>query len=194
MTIELLPSDDLAAMFEMAWQALAAAVVDPNSPFRWPVVATVGLNGPSARLMVLRSVDRKARTLSFYTDRRAKKVGEVIADPRVAITGYDPEARLQLRFYGMGNLRTGSAVADRWHAIGDSGRRAYATIQAPGSRLDAAGSGLPGEIAHADGEANFAVFEVTVTQFEWLELASSGHRRARYEYLDEVWAGCWRVP
>lgn len=190
----LLPGNDLEAMFESAWQRLEQAAVDPDSALRWPVVATVGNNGPSARLMVLRSVDRKARTLAFYTDRRAAKVDEIAADSRVAITGYDPAMRLQLRLHGTGKLLTGNDVAARWRAIGDSGRQAYATTQPPGSRLEAPGSGLPPEIVPADSEAHFAVFEVAVSRLEWLFLASSGHRRARYDYESGAWVGSWRVP
>lgn len=189
-----LPGDDLAAMFHLAWQRLEDAVVDPDSPLRWLVVATNGEHGPSARLMVLRDVDRGSRTLFFYTDRRAVKVGEIAADPRVAITAYDPALRLQLRLNGVGRLAIGSAGTRRWQAIGDSGRQAYATSLPPGSRLVEPGSGLPPEIVPADFEANFAVLAVVVNRLEWLWLAAAGHRRARYCHRDGAWTGSWRVP
>lgn len=181
-------------MFDTVWCLLEAAVVDPASALRWPVVATVSADGPSARLMVLRSADRVAGTLAFYTDQRAAKVAELTDDPRIAITGYDPASRLQLRLYGTATLLTGSPVSKRWHAIGDSERQAYATTLPPGSRLDAPGSGLPVEAALWDCKANFAVLEVSVIQLEWLLLAASGHRRARHEYRDNRWSGSWLVP
>ena len=191
---ELPRGDDLAAMFDAVWRCFAEAVVEPDAPLRWPVVATMTPSGPSARLMVLRGVDAAARTLRFYTDRRAAKVAELAADPRVAVTGYDPAARLQLRLRGCGRILGGSAVADCWRGIGDSGRRAYATIAAPGTRLDGPGSGLPAEIVPAEAEANFAILEVTADRLEWLLLAPSGHRRARYEFANGSWTGSWRVP
>lgn len=194
MAAESLPGDDLTAMFDIVWQQLARAVADAGSALRWPVVATSGVNGPSARVMVLRNVDRDACTLWFYTDLRAAKVVEVSVDSRIAVTGYDPEARLQLRLQGEGRMLTGAAVASRWQEIGVSGRKAYATLRPPGSRLDEPGSGLPHEISAADAEANFAVLEVRVDQLEWLLLASSGHRRARYKYVDGAWRSSWCVP
>lgn len=181
-------------MFVAVWQHLEQAAVDPDASLRWPVVATVGVDGPSARLMVLRAVDRDARTLSFYTDRRAAKAVELASDSRIALTGYDASSQLQLRLQGIGYLLTGSSAAARWHTIGDSGRRAYATTQAPGSRLDRPGSGLPEQVLTADAQANFAVLEVIVDQLEWLLLAASGHRRARYEHIGGMWDGSWRVP
>ena len=75
---------------------------------------------------------------------------------------------------------------------------------APGTPLAEPSSGLPDWIAGKQPEeeqlagyrANFAALLVEVDTIEWLYLANSGHRRARWQWdaLQNSWAGRWLIP
>ncbi len=183
----------LAAGFDRAWALLAAAPGDPASGLRWPVVATIGRDGPDARVMVLRAVDRAHNTLAFYSDHRAAKIAALAADPRVAITGYDTTTRLQLRLTGIASVTTDGAAADAaWAAIASAGRTAYQSILPPGTLV--AGPPPVPPIPPDAGRESFAVVSVQLERFEWLDLSVPGHRRALHVRDGSTWRGRWLVP
>ena len=156
-------------------------------------MATASAGNPDARVMVLRTVDRAAGTLAFYTDVRAAKVARLAANPRVAVTGYDHATRLQLRLHGDASVATdGDAVDDAWAALSDRGRTAYQSVDPPGTPVarPPAASRAPAD----GGRAQFAVVTVILDQFEWLDLAVAGHRRAQYVRNGTLWTGQWLVP
>ena len=196
------PSDDLDGMLDTVWAMLAAGSSDRRAALHTPTVATIVDGMPSARVMVLRGADRDLRRLTFHSDIRAVKVAALGTEPRVAVTGYDADARLQFRLGGVATVRSGSAVAARWAAIGGFGRRAYQTTLPPGSTLGSPGSGLPADLDTVDaaavagdaGSANFAVIEIVLDRIEWLLLAHDGHRRAAYDHGGNGWTGRWLVP
>jgi len=194
--------DDLGVMLDRLWALLDNGSRDRHAALHLPTVATVIDGAPSARVMVLRAVERKSRRLTFHSDRRAEKIAGLAADARLTVVGYDAGARLQLRLGGSAVVRSGAAVSARWAAMDGFGRRAYRTVLPPGSPLDSPGTGLPPQFEQsrrdeAPGEAgaeNFAVLEVTLDRLEWLLLAHDGHRRAVFKYRSPGWAGQWLVP
>lgn len=186
-------SDALPVLLGRAWSMLATASENPAAAMRLLTVATGGADGPDARTMVLRAVDPQAGMIGFYTDRRAAKVAMMIADPRVAIVGYEPVSRIQLRLQGRASVATsGDNVDSAWSAIGEDGRDAYRAVPAPGSPIEQPSEGWPS--ADRSGRADFAVVTIVLTHIEWLELTRRGHRRAAWTFADDGWAGSWRVP
>ena len=178
--------DDLARV----WAGFAAAVADRASPLRLPVVATVAADGAAARTMVLRAVDAASATLTFFTDARAVKVGDLVH--RVAVVAYDADARWQIRLTGEGAVVTAGAAADAyWSALPPASRVAYATVAAPGTPL------ARPEAVHLPADevrANFAVLIVTVDRLDTLDLAIAGHRRVRHDRRAGCWVSTWLVP
>ena len=143
---------------------------------------------------MLRATDRDRATLQFYTDLRSAKIAVVLADRRVALAGYDPDMRLQLRLRGDAAVSgSGDAVDARWARLGPASRRNYQTALPPGTVLDAPGDGL-GDAFADGGRANFAVVTVTLDRLEWLRLGDAGHRRAAYARVAGAWTGSWRIP
>lgn len=184
---------ELPALLDRAWSMLETAVSDRHAPMRWLTVATGGADGPDARVMVLRGADRSTGTLNFYSDRRAAKITAILADPRVAIIGYDPASRVQLRLRGRAAVSTGGSSVDAaWAAIGETGRDAYRTDTAPGSPIACTSDGWPA--AGRSGRADFAVVTVTLTHIESLDLAATGHLRASWQPAVDGWHGTWRTP
>lgn len=181
---------------------LQAGASDRKSAAHTPVVATVTAEGaPSQRVMILREVDWDNRRLRFHTDVRSAKVGE--ADGAAAsVLIYDPKAKIQLRIGGTCRVEQDGPIADAaWQSSTLFARRCYMAEESPGLVTDAPTSGLPpaiegrqpSEADIAPARANFAVLIVTYDCIEWLYLANSGHRRARFTW-EEGWQGNWLVP
>src|SRR3546814_19981312 len=53
--------------------------------------------GCALRTVVLRTVDSEARALWFYTDLRSRKIGEIQAEPRIALLFHSLSSHPQLR-------------------------------------------------------------------------------------------------
>jgi pyridoxamine 5'-phosphate oxidase len=188
-----MPDLRLAAGLDRAWALLATAVVDRAAGLRLPVVATVSGGDPDARIMVLRAVDHDAGTIAFHSDRRAAKVAMVAAEPRVAVTGYDGAARVQLRLHGTATVSAGGAAVDvAWAGLPESARDTYRRAAAPGTPV-AVPPELPVVTPADGGRDRFAVVTVTLDRIEWLDLAVPGHRRAVHRRVDG-WRGAWLVP
>ena len=152
------PPDDLGALAVRIAGRLAEAAERRHGAWRTPVLATATPQGPSARVIVLRALNADTRRLELFTDARSAKVGEIAADPRVALTFWDPETSEQLRMAGQAEAVADSErVADRWAAIGPAGHALY------------------------DGDTRrFVVLDVVWNRWDWLWIGADPHRRARF--------------
>jgi pyridoxamine 5'-phosphate oxidase len=192
--------DDLDASLAHAFGLLSRGVADRRSEFHHPVVATVGSDGrPRLRTVILRGFDMAKRELRFHTDRRAQKVAELAAEPRISLLGYDPAAKIQLRIEGRAVPHTDDAVADAaWEAAKFFSRQCYGIAPGPGTPLNAgADFALPEttEEGTAPGRAHFTAVVVTMDSLEWLYLAAQGHRRARFVWDGEgAFSSSWLAP
>jgi pyridoxine/pyridoxamine 5'-phosphate oxidase len=169
---------------------LVRASRDRKSAWRTPVLATVGLDGaPRARVLVLRRVEPEAGVLWLHTDRRAAKWAELSADPRVALTFWDPRRVLQLRMEGRARLEEDAAVlVEAWARVPEGSRRNYATADAPGSpRL--------GDVAHVpDGRPNFAMVAIRAERLDWLWLGPVAHQRGESRRVETGWESRALIP
>lgn len=174
--------DELAQAFRL----FARGVADRRSAFHTPSVATAGADGaPRIRTVVLRSCDAAGRTLGFHTDLRAAKVGQLRADPAVALHVYDSGLRIQVRARGLAALHHEDEVTRAaWRAASPSSRDTYRVSQGPGSVVPGPEAVDPLGLGHEDAYARFVAVRVTVTELEWLHLASAGHRRVRFTWPD----------
>ena len=81
-------------------------------------------------------------------------------------------------------------------------RKCYLATTAPGTKSDNPTSGIPeqynGKTVPIDetelGYEHFAIIESTIHSFEWLYLASKGHRRAKIELTDGDPKTYWLTP
>lgn len=176
--------DDLKLCLDYAWQLLEAGASDRTSGMHTPVVVSVGIDGrPHGRTVVLRHVDADRRTARFHTDLRSGKVEEYRRNPAVEMVAYEPAQRIQLRLGGSVQIHHDDDVADAaWAGSQIPSRECYRQSARPGS------TGYdPNELAALsidDGRANFAAVELHVRSIEWLFLAHTGHRRARFSWPD----------
>lgn len=180
---------DFTSIDESAWAALQEAAAEPRSPFRHLVLCSVGRgHTPRARTLVLRSARRTRRELELHTDTRSPKWQELGANPKVTILGYDPAARLQLRFEGEVELHSPGAPRNsrawrelsRWtRATYRGGRPGEALVLPPDETEDAAfDEAEPSD----DGRRHFGVLTFRAASLDWLRLERGDHRRLLLTY------------
>jgi pyridoxamine 5'-phosphate oxidase len=198
--------DDLDLSFSKAWDLIEPGARKRTSPAHTPVVATIDARGhPQARIMVLREADRLTRRLRFHTDIRTSKCAEIGTNGTASVMMYDPEEKLQLRLSGLATVQTiGEMVDFAWRNSTPFARRCYMVQSAPGEPAAEPTSGLPEWIEGkqpteeqlVEARANFAILWFDVQVIEWLYLANTGHRRAKWMWLEEGtrWSGQWLVP
>lgn len=198
--------NDLSLSLAEAKRLVEPGATDRRSEAHCPSVATLDANGvPSQRVMILRQVDWSTRKLRFHSDARSTKTLTLSERNAASVLFYLPEAKIQLRLTGTMAITTaGDEIDQAWHAATLFARRAYMATAAPGSIVDQPVSGLPTFIEGrqpteediAPVRANFALLHVEFDTLEWLYLANSGHRRARWRWAAKTssWDGCWLIP
>lgn len=192
-------ADDLDGTLAEAMRLIARGASDRRSPFHTPSVATIGCDGrPKLRTVVLRAFDPVARTLRFHTDSRSAKIAELEADPSIALHGYDPAAKIQIRIEGRATIHGDDPIGEAaWSASQRMSRACYAVVPGPGTPMAGAGDfTLPEtDVEIGTGRIHFRAIVVAMDRLEWLWLAHGGHRRAEFAFAPgaEVSAR-WLVP
>lgn len=206
--LDIWSSDDeprLGVVLDEIWTLLEEGVTDRRHGFHTPVAATMRDSGGAAlRTVVLRHVDREARSLHFHTDIRSKKVKDLQADPRISFLFYDRGAQTQLRVDAVATVSHNDKVAEEaWGKLTMDSRREYLASEQPGEPSAWPTSGLPPEFQDRDptgeesekGYKEFAVISASFSNLEWLYVCHEGHRRARFDWTSEGELDTtWLVP
>lgn len=172
---------------EEIWKTLVRATVDKKHPWRVAGFSTAGTNGPQVRSVILRAVNAVEHQLVFYTDARSQKMADIAHDPRVALLFWNSRNNTQLRVCGKASRESSELIVnDCWDRIPDYARKDYATLSAPGTRIEQATSGYAINLA----KDNFVVLNVTVDSMDLLKLDRAGHLRVRMQ-LDNT--GGWNL-
>jgi hypothetical protein len=209
------PPDTLDALLDDCWKRLVVGAANRRSAFHQAVVATVDTDGaPEARIMVLRLIDRAERLAQLHTDQRSAKLDHLAREGRASLLFYDPGVRIQLRLGGRVRIHCGDDVAEAaWARSQRMSRLCYAAQIAPGAVIEApedalehldpdpsgeSGAGEQGSGSEEQelgrGFENFAVLRFRIERMEWLSLAASGHRRARFALAGSHPIGQWLAP
>jgi pyridoxamine 5'-phosphate oxidase len=195
--------NDLALSLDKAWSVIEPGISNRASAGHTPVVATVNSSGiPQQRVMVLRAADRNKRRLRFHTDARAAKNRQC---GQASVLMYDAQEKVQIRLEGLTLVQTvGDDVDSAWQNSTTFARRCYMAEVEPGSPVALPVSGLPEWIEGkqpveeqlASYRVNFALLWFDIQSIEWLYLANTGHRRAKWHWNDAIsgWSGRWLVP
>ena len=193
--------NDLELSFAKAWDVIEPGASKRTSPAHTPVVGTVDQQGhPQLRVMVVRKANQDTRLLRFHTDLRSFKISETARDNRASVLMYDPGEKLQLRLAGTAWVEhEGESVDAAWRDSTTFARRCYMAEAAPGTAADVPMSGLPpwiegkqpDEADLVDARQNFALLWFQVVSLEFLYLANSGHRRAKWFWNEgpRHWSG-----
>ena len=187
------------------WQELARAVQDRHHEWRTPVLATTQMGGapnartggvPNARVVVLREVDADLARLNIYTDSRSDKVSEIANHPDALLVFWSKRLSWQLRVRATMTVHTTGPLVDAaWERVRQTAAAGdYLSPAAPGSTLSAAPSSKDGtqptNPSNPTSQHHLAIIEAQIQEIDWLELARSGHRRARLRA--DTWD--WLIP
>lgn len=172
------------------WRELSRAVRDRHHAWRTPVIATACEDGSvNARTVVLRNVDKNEGQLQIFTDARSPKATELISEPKSVFVFWSSRLGWQLRVTVNVTLLTkGPQVELLWNAVkGSATASDYLSSFAPGTPLATISKKNTNESMQT---SHFAVLNAQVLEIDWLELARTGHRRARL--TNDTWE--WLTP
>jgi len=179
----------LESLLQKIENELVNAITLKNQPFRYFVLGTALENTPRLRTVVLRAVGPDF-SLVFYTDKRSKKVSELLQNPRASALFYDPEKFLQLRMDGALQLQDDEPERTKlWESIPERSRKDYTALSAPGNTLE-----NPEKVEHLKTDENFCVIKLIPSKMEYLQLNKSNHTRAEFVKRGNEWAGQFLVP
>ncbi|MEM9389680.1 MAG: pyridoxamine 5'-phosphate oxidase family protein [Bacteroidota bacterium] len=183
-------NDNLTQVILSIQHEIHRAAVDRKHPFRYVVLGTQ--DGTIAmRYIVLRKVEEDF-TFVLYTDHCSGKVGQIRNNPGCQLLFYHPQKKAQVIISGTMTVHHTDSVAEKhWQYVQGEARKAYCSIQAPGTPIN-----RPEEAYEWDSPMtfdHFAVLHFEPTRIAVLQLSGLEHLRAIFEKIDN-WKGTWVVP
>ena len=197
--------NDLSLTLAEIQRVIEDGAVNRHAASHNPVVANIDADGrPSQRVMILRECNWSGAKLRFHTDLRSDKITQLADRHDASVLIYDKDAKLQIRLSGKAFIGSKVAAENAWATSTEFARRCYMTQSAPGTLSDIPISGLPAWIEGKkpteemliSARENFAILHFEFDSIDWLYLANSGHRRAKFSYnkLNDAWDGQWLIP
>ena len=177
---------NLTNFFEKALKLLIRASVDKKSYARNVVVSISDGEYPSSRIMVLREVNAKDKSFTFFSDSNSEKCKLIDLNPKGSLTVWDRKNNLQIRIRG--NFSFEPDVIRYWSRLGDLAKKSYGNQPYPSMPIP--------KRWDYDNEPEISSFTVLIffaNKFDVLLLDKEKHCRAVYESKDS-WKGCWVVP
>ncbi len=159
-------------------------------PFRFFTLATSGVdNYARLRTMVLRKVT-KGLKLTFFTDKRSKKVIHIKENKRISLLFYHPEKLLQIRVEGIATINTDpKRLKKMWDELGPESKKSYTTKEAPGSVID-----NPVTLGYLKDGDHSCIVDVRPFRIEYLKLERPNHIRIRFFRDGKNWKSEFLVP
>ena len=195
--------NSLDKIYLKIWELLKIGLLNRNLPFHIPVFICGQDNISDGRMVVLRGINKKDKTLWFHTDIRSKKIKILKTNPIGSLLFYDKEEKIQLRIAGKVKINYQNSITkESWNKTTHMSRQCYLGKEAPGSDALSHTSGLTEEIDNHKysieeseiGYNNFCVVEIFIESIEWLYLAAKGHRRAYFSLKNNSLEKKWLIP
>lgn len=165
---------------------LRRALREKKHPFRHMAISTMGANGASGRMVVLRDLEQKPLTLWFHTDIRSGKIMDIRENPSISVLFWHPTSRLQVRLRAEAVIHYQNDVAKSWWNRLDSHiQAAYLNVMEPGSIITG-NSWTPSFNSGKPTDAYFAAVSGKIKEMDVLQLSRSGHIRAAFVYDDGI--------
>ncbi len=126
----------ISTIFSNIKSELTKGIAEYGHPFRFFTLGTISFdNTPNLRTVVFRDFSENL-DISFFTDKRSRKVAEIIKNEKVSILLYHPEKRIQLKIEGNASIIKNDKIITRyWNKIDDNSKNDYTTTLPPGSRV-----------------------------------------------------------
>ena len=169
---------------------LLQGVKQNDHHFRLATLGTVGLEYLARlRIVKLRNVSDDL-VLTFFTDKRSKKILHIKENPKVSLLFYNPEKMLQLRIEGIAEIiRDKNILGQQWQKVHAESKKDYSTAAAPGSEI-----GSQTAIEYLNDENFFCSVEINPFKIEYLKLQKPDHMRIRFSKESNEWKSEFLVP
>ena len=163
-------------IFEKIAQELKKGVFTKGHYFKYFTLATLGVDKfARLRLVALRNVSDELK-LTFFTDKRSKKMLHIKENNKVSLLFYDHKKLIQLRIEGIARINNDQfQIQKSWEQVGMEARKDYITKEAPGSTI-----GDPGSLEYLREGDYFTIVEIDPFRIEYLELKENRHTKIRY--------------
>jgi pyridoxamine 5'-phosphate oxidase len=137
--------------------------------------------------------------VGFTADVRSHKVEELERDPRVALTGLDAVAGVQLRLEGIAQVvLTPSSRTAAWRRLKAHSHVLFQSAVPPGSVVaspeDGRSSPEAPVLSGLEPVQDFALIHVHLQRIEWLDVSSQPHLRCQFLRQEVGWLGQWLAP
>ena len=195
--------NSLDKIYLKIWELLETGLSDRDAPFHIPVFICGHNSNADGRMVVLRGINKKDKSLWFHTDIRSKKAKTLKTNPIASLLFYDKEEKIQLRIVGKTKVNYQNDITKKsWDNTTHMSRQCYLGDKAPGSNTATPTSGLTEKIDNHKysieeseiGYKNFCVVEIFIESIEWLYLAARGHRRAYFALKNSSVEKKWLIP
>lgn len=193
----------LPEILDASWQMFMNGASEKKDSFRLATIATIANDTPYLRTVVLRYTNPSRRHLLFYTDFRSEKIQQLKNSPTLNWLFYHPEKNIQIRAIGKATIHHQNELTKaKWQLLPAYGRKTYGTEHAPSTLLSHPSDDLPDcwktnpiDLEQTEyAYANFAIVVCEINHLEWLHLQRTGHKRAKFDFINNAWEGQWIVP
>ncbi len=193
--------NNIDLILDEIWTLLQKGVSERGEDFRLPVVIVNSEEGADGRIVVLRGAFKDKNILRFHTDYRSPKIDYLKKNKKIYFVFYSKRRKIQVRAEGIVTIHKDNEITKQaWTKTQMMSRKCYLSPQAPGDLINESASDLSKDMGGTlptleqseIGYKNFCVVESKIKIFEWLYLASQGHRRAKF-MIDEN-KSSWLVP
>ena len=172
------------------YKELNKAITDGRHDYHCFYLATININAPRLRTVVLRTLDKNKNSISFHTDLRSNKIKEIQLNKNVSTLFYDKKRRIQIRMQGIAKLdQNSNRLKKIWSSMRPESKLCYMGPFAPGERLDQFQPNLPNHNAQSitsqsnkKGYENFCRVTIYLQNLDWLQLEHSGHKRIYFSF------------
>ncbi len=178
-------------IFEKITQELKKGAFEEGHYFKYFALATIGVDKfARLRLVALRHVSDDLK-LTFFTDKRSKKMLHIKENNRVSLLFYHHKKLIQLRIEGIAWINTDQFhIQKSWEQVGVEDRKDYITKEAPGSPLE-----NPDSLEYLKEGDYFSIVEIKPFRIEYLELKKNRHTKMRYSKEGSSgWTSEYLVP
>ena len=173
-------------ILDKIWDELILGLNSGKHPFHIFTVSTVKNNKPDSRSVVLRTVDKENKSISFHTDLRSKKILQIKESENICALFYDKDSKIQLRIYGSASKETNSLlIKEKWNSSKEMSKLCYLNKISPGEVINKPKDYLYGkeELNNIElGIKNFSIINIKISQIDWLSLNHEGHQRMLINY------------
>ena len=175
------------------WNQLELAVKRAKHNYHLFALSTIDRDTSDIRTVVLRNVNKKDYSITFHTDIRSPKFGQITKNPRVSVLFYDGQARTQIRAVGTASIcGDENKLNSVWKNLSKESKECYMGEIAPSDPL--IGKTTINKIKEKcsdEGYNNFTRVTVNISKMDILLLHHLGHRRIEFKFDGRTYSHRW---